>query len=355
MKIEERKDIHMKKKYFGYAGTYTRESSKGIYRFVLDTEAGKLSDVQVAAEIGSPTYVKISDDGQHLYSVAQKDEQGGIAAYKIDDVTGDLTFINEQLKEGAPPCHLTVKKSELMTGNYHKGVVDLHHIEENGCVSQVVSSVQHEGSGPHDRQEKPHVHYAGHTPDGHYIMVADLGTDELVTYKIEEDELIKVQTFTTKPGSGPRHITFHPNGETAYLLTELSSEVIVLDYDSISGRFTELQTISAIPTAFSGTNDASAIHVSSDGKFLYTGNRGHDSIATFEINETGKLLMFVDHTPTGGEWPRDFVLDPSEAFLIAANQHSGNLVLFSRDSETGKLSQLDSKVDVPETVCVKFL
>lgn len=345
----------MKKKYFGYAGTYTRESSKGIYRFVLDTEAGKLSDVQVAAEIGSPTYVTISDDGQHLYSVAQKDEQGGVAAYKIDYATGELTHINEQFQEGAPPCHLTVEQAELTTGNYHEGTVELQHIQENGGVSSVVSSIQHEGTGPHERQEKSHVHYAAHTPEGRYVIAADLGTDELVSYKIEENELIKVQTFVAKPGSGPRHITFHPNGEIAYLLTELSSEVIVLSYDSISGQFTALQTISALPADFSETNDASAIYISSDGKFVYTGNRGHDSIATFQVNETGKLLTFVNHTPTGGEWPRDFVLDPSEAFLITANQHSGSLVLFSRDRETGKLTQLDSKVNIPETVCVKFL
>lgn len=345
----------MVKKYFGYAGTYTRENSKGVYRFVLDTEAGKLSDVQVAAEIGSPTYVTISDDNNYLYSVAQRDEQGGVAAYKIDQTTGELIYINEQISNGAPPCHLAIKHDKLTTGNYHKGTVELLKVDKSGHLSEPVSTIEHEGNGPHERQEKSHVHYAAHTPDGQYIVVADLGTDELITYKVVQEQLKKVQVFKVKPGSGPRHITFHPNEKIAYLLTELSSEVIVLDYDATNGTFTERQTISALPEDYNGINDASAIHLSTDGKFLYTGNRGHDSISVFQVNETDNLLTLIDHTPTGGEWPRDFVLDPTEKFLVAANQHTGNLVLFSRDQTTGRLTQLNSEVFVPETVCVKFL
>src|SRR5699024_11816653 len=122
-----------------------------------------------------------------------------------------------------------------------------------------------EGSGPHERQESPHVHYTAHTPDGKYIVVADLGTDELVTYQIENNELVKVHTLNVKAGSGPRHITFHPNGKTAYLLTELASEVIVLDYDREQGSFAEKQTISAIPEDFTDTSEASASQISTDG------------------------------------------------------------------------------------------
>jgi len=242
-----------------------------------------------------------------------------------------------------------------VTGNYHAGIVDLFQVNEQGELEAKSSSVQHEGSGPHERQESPHVHYTAHTPDGKYIVVADLGTDELVTYKIENNELVKVHTLDVKAGSGPRHIVFHPNGKTAYLLTELASEVVVLDYDAVEGRFTEKQYIAAIPEDFTETNDAGAIHISADGKFVYTSNRGHNSIAVFSVNEEDKGLTFVEHIPTGGEWPRDFIIDPSEDYLVVANQHTGNLVLFSRNQETGKLTQLDSEVAVPEAVCVKFL
>lgn len=344
----------MGKKYIGYAGTYTRESSEGIYRFVLDTEAEVLSKVEVAAKVGSPTYLTISADNRHLYAVAQEDQMGGVHAYQIDSETGALQMINGQLAEGAPPCHLQVHGNELVTGNYHKGTVELLHVKESGGVERV-SSAQHEGTGPHKRQEKPHVHFAGETPDGKYIIVADLGTDELVTYQIENDKFERVHTLKVNPGSGPRHIVFHPDGKIAYLLTELSSEVIVLDYNAEQGTFTERQIISAIPENFPETNDASAIHISSDGKFLYTGNRGHNSIAVFSVNEDSKGLTFIEHTATGGDWPRDFVLDPSEKFVVASNQHSGNLVLFSRNPETGKLTNTGSAVNVPEVVCVKFL
>lgn len=345
----------MGKKYIGFAGTYTRENSQGIYSFVLDTETGTLSEVKVAAKVGNPTYLAISEGNKYLYSVAQDEKSGGVAAYAINEATGELTFIDSQVQEGAPPCHVGIHKNELVSGNYHEGTVDLYPINGQGGVDPASSVFQHEGTGPHERQEKPHVHYTAHTPDGKYVVVADLGTDELVTYKVDGNALKRVNSLTVKAGSGPRHIAFHPNGKTAYLLTELLSEVVVLDYDGAQGSFTEKQYIRAIPEDFNATNDASAIHVSSDGRFVYTGNRGHNSIAVFSVDANSGELTFVEHTPTGGEWPRDFVLDPSEAFIIASNQHTGNLVLFARDQNTGKLTKLDSEVNVPEVVCVKFL
>ena len=342
-------------KYIGFAGTYTRETSKGIYRFTLDTEKQTLSTVEVASRIGSPTYLALSEDKRHLYSVAQDGNLGGVAAYEINPETGELRYLNRKLNAGAPPCHLHAQGDSLLTGNYHKGTVELLEFNENGGIQPATSAIEHEGSGPHERQEKPHVHYTAHTPDGKYVIAADLGMDELVIYRIKKGQLEKVTTLEVEPGSGPRHIAFHPDGKTAYLMTELSSEVIVLDYHADEGSFAEKQTIKAIPADFTETNDASAIYVSSDGRFLYTGNRGHNSITLFSIDQKSKKLTLVEHTPTGGEWPRDFALDPSEKFIVASNQHSGNLVLFSRDEKTGKLTKLESEVDVPEVVCVTFL
>ncbi|HLR67627.1 MAG TPA: lactonase family protein [Virgibacillus sp.] len=345
----------MGKKYIGYAGTYTRKSSQGIYRFVLDTEKATLDEVEVAAEVGSPTYLAISEDNRYLYSVAQDGDFGGVNVYALDRETGSLQYINGQFTEGAPPCHVTIRDKELLTANYHRGTIELHQVNQDGTVEATSSNYQHEGSGPHKRQEKPHVHYAGHTPDGKYVIAADLGTDELVTYQMNQHELVRVSTLTVKAGSGPRHIVFHPNGKIAYLITELSSEVIVLNYNAETGSFLEKQCLSTIPEDFTEKNDASAIHISSDGKFIYAGNRGHNSIAVFSIDEETGELTLIDHTTTGGDWPRDFVLDPSENFIIASNQHSGNLVLLARDAETGKLSKLNAEVSVPEVVCVKFL
>lgn len=342
-------------KYIGYVGTYTRQTSKGIYRFVLDTETEKLSVAEVAAEVGSPTYLTISEDRRFLYSVAQEDKSGGVAAFEVTNDHGDLKPINSMVEAGAPPCHLDVYNNNLVTGNYHEGTIHLYQVDQKEGLQSVLDVAKHEGSGPHERQEKPHVHYTAFTPDRKYMVVCDLGTDEVVTYKVDGGKLEKVQTLKVNPGSGPRHLVFHPNGNRAYLLTELSSEVFVLDYNSEDGSFTVKQSILAKPEDFSGQNDASAIHISPDGRFVYAGNRGHDSIAVFRVNEENGELQIVEHVATGGEWPRDFVLDPSGAFLVAANQHTGNLVLFKRDVETGKLTQLDSEVEAPEAVCVKFL
>ncbi|MFS0752045.1 lactonase family protein [Oceanobacillus sp. 1P07AA] len=343
----------VEKTFLGFAGTYTRETSEGIYRFSLNIDTKQLEQVEVAARVDNPTYLTISDDKKYLYSVAQEESMGGVKSFQIHPEKRDLSLINGQLVEGAPPCHLDAHGEILVTGNYHKGDIGVHLL--NNVQVEQGNFLKHEGNGPHKRQEKPHVHYTGFTPDGRYVVVADLGTDELVTYRIKGDSLSHVSTLHVTPGSGPRHIAFHPNKSVAYLLTELSSEVIILDYDKETGQFNEKQTIKAIPESFNDTNDASAIHISSDGRFLYTGNRGHNSIAVFSVDDRSGELTLVEITPSGGEWPRDFVLDPTEQFLIASNQHSGNIVLFQRDTATGKLSPANSEIEVPEVVCVKFL
>lgn len=344
-------------KFTGYIGTYTKGDSKGIYSFTLDAANGKITDVKAAASLENPTYLTISQDNKYLFSVAKEGNSGGVAGYKILE-SGELILINNQLSEGASPCHVSVNEenSLLLSANYHKGSADSYRLNpENGEIQAVLSSIFHEGSGPDERQEKAHTHYAGFTPDEKYAAVIDLGIDQLITYSLDNGKLAEKSILNIAPGSGPRHLTFHPNGEYAYLMTEFSSEVLVLKYTSEDGSFQQLQAISTLPDDFSENNQGSAIHISSDGKFVYAANRGHDSIAVFEVKSGSFELSFVEHTSTEGNWPRDFVLDPSEKYLIASNQNSSNVVLYSRDKETGKLTLLDSEVNVPDPVCVKFL
>ncbi|TYR79152.1 lactonase family protein [Priestia megaterium] len=346
--------------FTGYVGTYTKGSSEGVYTFTLDVAAKKLKDVRPVANIDNPTYVNISKNNQYLYAVVKEGDQGGVAAYTIDSHSGDLTFINKQLLEGASPCYVSINQGNdmVLTANYHKGTVESYAASsENGAVEPASSIVEHTGKGPNkERQEKPHVHYADFTPDEKYAVVVDLGTDQIVTYTVDTDgKLTEASRFSTAPGAGPRHLTFHPNGKYAYVMTELSSEVLVLSYNDQDGSFTQLQAISTIPADFKENNQGSAIHLSKDGRFVYAGNRGHDTIAVFQVHEDSGQLTFVEWTSTEGNWPRDFVLDPTEQFVIASNQETGNLVLFERSSETGKLTLLDSSVDVPYAVCVKFL
>ncbi|WP_088040690.1 lactonase family protein [Bacillus sp. EAC] len=346
-------------KLIGYVGTYTKAESKGIYRFILDIENERITDVTAVATIGNPTYLAISKDNKNLYSVVKDGDLGGVSVYTVNENNGDLEFVNTQVSEGASPCHISVDhvKQHVVSANYHKGTIDLYTINSTDeSVSAAVSTIQHVGAGPNkDRQEKPHTHFAGYTPDEKYVVAVDLGIDQLITYKIENNALIEVSSLTLKAGNGPRHITFHPNGQFAYIMTELSSEVIALKYNSEDGSFKELQYISTIPNDFTENNQGSAIHISNDGQHVYAGNRGHNSIAVFNVNQDTGELKLVEIKSSEGNWPRDFVLDPTENYLIASNEMSGNLVLFARNKATGELSLIQSNIIVPEAVCVKFL
>ncbi|WP_188455060.1 lactonase family protein [Virgibacillus oceani] len=343
----------------GYIGTYTKGKSTGIYTFTFNTEIPKITNVKEAAHLGNPTYLTISRDNSYLYSVKKEGKSGGVAAYSINRDTGKLKHLNSQIAEGPSPCHISVdsENSQIVTANYHKGTVELYEImKENQMVAAASSAIKHTGSGPNkDRQEKPHPHYAGFTPDEKFVSVIDLGIDKLVTYVINSGDLNEVSSLSFKPGSGPRHLEFHPNGKYAYLMTELSSEVITLNYNSDNGSFIEIQSITSIPEDFTENNQGSAIHVSSDGRFVYAANRGHNSMAVFSVDQESGELTFVESVSTEGDWPRDFTIDPTGRFLIASNQASGNLVLFSRDVSTGKLTLIQSDISVPYPVCVKFL
>ncbi|MFT8320561.1 MAG: lactonase family protein [Bacillus sp. (in: firmicutes)] len=346
------------KKFIGYIGTYTKTKSKGIYSFVLDTEKKKITNIELVAEIDNPTYLTVSKDNKHLYAVGKKGSLGGVSAYTIDSASGKLELLNSQYTEGASPCHVSVDDGKIMvlSGNYHKGTADAYPLDKNGSIQPVSSIIENSGFGPNkERQEKPHMHFVGYTPDEKYVVSVDLGIDRLDTYKLSEGVLKEVNSLSVKPGSGPRHIAFHPNGKFAYVMTELSSEVIALSYDAETGSFEQLQYISTIPIDFTENNQGSAIHVSSDGKFVYAANRGHHTISIFSVNPDTGQLVFVDHTSTEGVWPRDFILDPTEQFLIASNEQSDTLTLFQRDPGTGKLTLLQSEIEAPEPVCVKFL
>ncbi|CEG28690.1 lactonase family protein [Bacillus sp. B-jedd] len=340
-------------RFKGYIGTYTNGDSKGIYSIVLDTEAGAVTDIEVVAEVGNPTYLTLSPDRQYLYSVIKEGDQGGVAAFSVKP--SGLELIHSEVSAGSPPCHVSTDSEQrfVFSANYHKGTVESYGIRQ-GAITSSISVIHHEGSGPDPRQEKAHTHYAGMAPDGKYLAVCELGCDLVLTYRVNEDgALTEAGRLEVRPGSGPRHLAFHPvNPSIAYVMTEFSSEVLVLSYGD--GAFSEIQSISALPDGFAGDSQGSAIHVSADGRFVYVGNRGHNSIAVFEVDEVTGKLSAVEYVSTEGDWPRDFALDPTGKYLLASNQNSSNLVLFERSTETGKLTVLQKDIYVPNPVCVKF-
>lgn len=330
-------------------GTYTRRVSEGIYTIDLDTEKKELSGLTLATKEVSPTYLAKSK-AENLYTVTTVDGLGGAGAY---DST--YQFLNAVTEEGAPLCYVAVDETrQLVYGaNYHKGEVNVYRILDSGGIEAVESLYHQEETGPHKNQDHAHVHYTDLTPDQR-LVVCDLGTDRVYTYDVAENgKLTLAATFVAEPGTGPRHLVFHPTQPIAYLFGELDSTVSVLAYQE-NGSFEKLQKISTLPEDFTGENGGAAIRISNDGRFLYTSNRGHNSIAVFEISSNGEQLSAIQNISTEGDFPRDFALNSTNEFLVCANQNSDNLTLFTRDAQTGKLTLLQKDIYAPECVCVYF-
>lgn len=344
--------------YRGYIGTYTKGESEGVYTFALNSNTYEVSELHPVASLKDPTYVAVSHDDDVLYAVMKEEKAGGLSAYRINKQTGELSFLNKEITADGGPCHVSInkKRSKALTANYHSGMITAFTLEADGSIKGISSAAQHEGTGPdEERQEKAHAHFSGFTPDEQYAVAVDLGTDEVILYTVDQGQLRTHFTYNAPPGSGPRHIAFHPYEPYAYIMTELSNQVIVCDYNAALGELRELQLISTLPDGFVEHSQGSAIHLSRDGKFLYAGNRGNDSIASFAVNEHSGELDLIDIISTEGNWPRDFQIDPSGSVLLASNQESSTLTVFSRNSETGSLTLQKAGINLPYPVCVTFL
>ncbi len=328
-----------------YFGTYTKRTSEGVYAADFDNQTGQLSNLRLVAKEQNPTYLAFSKAGD-LYTVGTENGKGGIAAFD-----SHFTPLNHVVEDGAPLCYVTVdEERQLVYGaNYHKGQALVYKIGEKGELA-LVDKVQHTGSGPHPNQTVPHVHFTDLTPDK-YLVTCDLGTDQVVTYKVsEQGQLSHLDTYHSAAGAGPRHIVFHPTAKIAYLICELNATIEVLIYDGL-GHFEHMQTISTIPAEHTGFNGTAAIRISTDGKFVYGSNRGHDSVAVYKTLGDDSLEL-VEIVSTNGNTPRDFIITKDGKFLIVAHQDSDNVTVFSRDAETGKLAELSHDFMVAEAVCV---
>jgi 6-phosphogluconolactonase len=350
-----------------YVGTYTGKESKGIYIFEFDAANGKLKQTGITEGIDNPSYLAVSRDNKYLYSVIENETfgrkyGGGVAAFSIDKHTGGLTLLNTQSTLGKHPCHLSMDSSNrfLIAANYTEGTFTEFSLNTDGRIESLSTIVVHDGSGMNaQRQEKAHVHYVTFTPEEQYLCAVDLGIDRVKIYDFnhKNGNIFPVEDLTIKikPGSGPRHIIFHPYDEYAYVINELSSEIAVLKYTRNSFKFDVVQYISTLPEEYKGENYGAAIHISACGRYVYASNRGHDSIAIFKIDRnTGKLTL-ISHAFTMGGWPRDFEIDPTGEFLFAANQNSNTIVSFRIDPESGELNPLGVSASIPNPVCIKFI
>lgn len=337
-------------------GTYTKKQSEGIYELTLDTDKQAFGDLTLVAKAGDPTYMAVSK-AKRVYAIDAESENGEpVGGVKVFDAsTRPFGELGKALAAGTSPAYVSIDEGRqlIYTANYHMGLVTVYKIQADGTLTQV-DQVKHTGGGPlPEQQDGPHPHYAGLTPDGR-LVVCDLGNDTVYIYNVSEDgHLEENHRFNCARGFGPRHIVFNPVTNKAYMLGELASKVAVLSYDPEDGSLSLEQGLSTIPHDWTAHNGGAAIRLTSDGKFLYTSNRGYNSIAVFAVAEDGTLTL-IDNTPTEGDFPRDFNWDADERFVVVLNQNTDNATLFLRDAETGKLTKIQQDFTVPEGVAVWF-
>ena len=347
---------------FVYVGTYTEApmgNGEGIYVFQFDPAMGSLSPVQTVTGIVNPSYLTTSADGAFLYAVSELDD-GGVVSFSRNAATGELTRLNSQKTHGAHPCFIRFVATGqfVMVPNYNGENVAIFPIAADGQLEPASSVVTHHGSSINpDRQGEPHPHMISATPDGTYILVTDLGTDEIVVYTLDsEGKLARAEgvpsSIRTDPGAGPRHFAFSPNGRQLYVINELSSTIATFSH--MDGHILPLQSISTLPAEFDGVSTCAQIVVSPDGRFVYGSNRGHDSITIFAIDSGSGQLTFVDCQSTLGNEPRNFTIDPSGTWLLVGNQFSNTVATFRRDSETGRLTPAGELTAVPTPVAIHF-
>ncbi len=349
-----------------YVGTYTSGKSEGIYLYRMNLDTGELKRLNSMKAV-NPSFLAIDGSKRHLYAVNEVTEfagksSGAVSAFSIDSTTGNLNFLNQQPSLGADPCHVIVDRTGrfVLVANYTGGNVSVFPVRRDGSLGSATDVVQHHGSSVNkEHQEGPHAHCLILDHANRYAFAADLGLDKVLIYRFDAraGKLTpgKEPWAQLKPGAGPRHFTFHPNGRHAYVINELDSTLIGFRYDAANGILHSMQTVSTLPTDFSGHNDCADLHISPSGKFLYGSNRGHNSIVVLTINELSGKLTYLEHASTQGKTPRNFAIDPTGRFLLVANQESDTIVTLRIDSVTGRLKPTVHVAEVPAPVCLKFV
>ena len=342
-------------------GTYTKGKSKGILVYRFYEESGKLAYLNQIEGVSNPSYLCLSKDNHFVYAVNEDGKDGGVSSFTFEPNEGKLAFLNRQASKGADPCYISVDedRKNVFVANYSSGSLAVLPVNKDGSLQPASQVIQDEGKGPDtSRQEGPHVHTAFFSPNEKYLLYTDLGTDKLniMRYHASNPQPLTPSTpasVSVKPGHGPRHVVFSNDKKYLYLLQEMGSAINVYNFNG--GNPKEIQTVDMLPAGFKGTNGAAAIHISPNGKFLYASDRlDASALMVYAINTENGQLSFVQRQLTYGKNPRDFAIDPSGRYLLAANQDSDSILVFKIDQATGKLILTRTRINVGNPVCLKF-
>jgi 6-phosphogluconolactonase len=356
-----------------YVGTNTGPKSKGIYLYRLQAKNDVVSQnillvpMGLAAETPSPTFLALDEKRRLVFAANEVDTYqgkaaGAVSSFSVDAKTGKLTQLSQQSSMGPGPCQLVLDKTGkyLLVANYAGGSVAVLPVSADGKIGPATCSIQHTGKGADPkRQAGPHAHCVTLDPSNKIAFVCDLGLDKVIAYRFDAEHgtltADNALTISTKPGAGPRHMVFRPDGKYAYVVNEINSTVSAYAYDVASGKLTELQTESTLPPYFDGQNTAAEIAVHPSGKWLYVSNRGNETVVLFDIDhDTGKIT-YTEEQNTGGKKPRHFSLQPNAKHMAIANQGSDNLLVTRVDDTNGRLKPSGVFSEAPSPTCAVFL
>jgi 6-phosphogluconolactonase len=335
----------------------------GIHAFGFDSDKGTLKPLKRTTGVQSPFFIAVSPDRRFLYSI---DEFGGkdnfVAAFAIEGRGGNLKPNNRQNTRGTASCFLDVDATgkSVLVANYSSGSVASLPVQQDGSLGEAVSFFQHSGSSADpQRQKSPNAHCFVISPDNKHALAADLGIDKIMIYTLDAAKAQlapnEAQPFAKlTPGSGPRHLTFHPNGKLVYVINELANTITVFDWSSSDGTLKEKQTIATLPADFTGKSYTADLKITPDGKHLYGTNRGHDSIASYRIEDDGKLTRLAIQ-PSGGKGPQNLLVTPDGKWLLCANMPGNNVVVFKIDATSGKIIAHGEPVEVPMASCIRWV
>lgn len=342
-----------------FFGTHTAAPGKGLSVARFNTATGALSTPELAIESPSPSFFAIAPGGRRLYAV---NATGFVSAYSIDPATTQLKLMNQKPSGGGDPCYISLDRTGryVFVANYNGGNIGVWALLPDGSLGERTAFVQHTGSSVNPRrQSRAYAHSIITDPTNRFVLVGDLGLDKVLVYKfnVKDGSLMPNDPpfATVAPGSGPRHVTFHPNGKWVYVINEMGSSVVLFNWDGKKGALTQAQTAPTLPKDFQGQSTCAEVQVHASGRFLYASNRGHDSIAVFAIDKSTGQLTAVQHVPSGGKTPRNFEMDPSANWLIATNHGDDKAMAFRIDKQTGKLTPTGEPVTVPSPFCLRFL